>query len=169
MFHIFNDGKSFNIGCESAVYQHQSNMLVKELSKNLNKKYLRMIESVEPAHYNEGWYINLKDHLITTKDQKRMEELQEAVWDAGQDLFLKLHDLGDEEFGYDMFKPTSSSADDVEQAINHYIKTHEDLGYTWKWEQVEQKFDGYNDENDNIINQRVQDYKPVYLFTQETA
>tara|TARA_R100000951_G_C2538780_1_gene148722 strand:+ start:67 stop:579 length:513 start_codon:yes stop_codon:yes gene_type:complete len=167
MFDTFNDGKSFNIGCASAIYQHQANMLTELLVKKLDKKYMRMIESLEPAPYNEGFTINLKDHLITTKDQKRMVELQEAVWDAGVELFNKLEDLGDEEFGYDTFEPASSSADDVEKAVKRYIKAHEEVGYSWDYKQVEQKFDCYNDENDNIINQRVQDYKPVCLFTKE--
>ena len=165
MFSTFNDGKSFNIGCESAVYQHQANMLVRLLDKKLDAKYLLQIESIEPAHYNEGWFINLGG-IAANEDDVYTHELGEAVFNAGESLFTKLQDLGDEEFAYDTFNPASSSADDVEQAVNHYIKTHEDLGYNWDWKQIERKFDCYNDKT---INQRVQDYKPVYLFTQETV
>lgn len=166
MFDTFNDGKSFNIGSASAIYQHQANMLVRLLDKKLDKKYMRMIESLEPAPYNEGFTINLKDHLMTTKDKKRMVELQEAVWDAGVELFNKLEDIGDEEFGYDTFEPASSNADDVEKAVKRYVKIHEELGYSYNWEQVEQKFDCYNDET---INKIVHDYAPVYLFLKETV
>lgn len=163
MFNTFNDGKSFQIGCELAIHQHQANMLVKELDDNLDKKYLRMIESIEGY---DGFCINLKDHLITTKDQKKMVELQEAVWEAGEDLFMKLHNLGDDDCSLEAFKPTSSSADDVEQAVNYYIESLEEVGYTWEWNEIEEHFDCYDD---NMINQRVQDYKPVYLFTKEVA
>ena len=38
MFDTFNDGKSFNIGSSSAIYQHQSNMLTELLVKKLDKK-----------------------------------------------------------------------------------------------------------------------------------
>ena len=164
MFHTFNDGKSFHIDCKSAINQHQANLLVKELDKNLDAKYLRMIESVEPAHYQEGFYVNMKDHLITTKNPDKLETFHQAVWEAGEYLFLDLHNLGDDECSMEVFEPISKSADDVEQAINYYIEAHKDLGYTCPFDQIEEHFECYEDET---INQRVQDYKPVYLFTKE--
>jgi len=163
MFKTFNDGKSFHIDCKSAINQHQANLLVKELDKNLDAKYLLQIENIEPAPYQEGFSVNLGG-IAANEDDVYTEELGEAVWEAGEYLFLDLHNLGDDESSLEWFKPMSSSADDVEQAVNFYIKAHKDLGYTCPFDQIEEHFECYEDDT---INQRVQDYKPVYLFTKE--
>ena len=169
MFKTFNDGKSFHIGCESTIYQHQANLLVKELDKNLDAKYLIQIETIEPTSTQDGFIINLggiaaNNGLAAHHDDVYTEELGQAVWEAGEDLFMDLHNLGDEHCSIEHFKPTSSSADDVEQAVNYYIKAHDYLGYACDFNEVEEHFECYEDDT---INQRVQDYKPVYLFTKE--
>ena len=163
MFKTFNEGKSFSIQVANlAIHQHQANMLVKELEKNLDAKYMLQIESIEAY---DGFCINLGG-IAANEEDVYTDELGEAVWDAGIDLFMKLHNIGDDDCSLDTFKPTSSSADDVEKAVNYYIKSLEELGYTGDWTEIEEHFECYNDEE---INQRVQEYKPVYLFTKEVA
>ena len=163
MFKTFNDGKSFKIQFgELEIYQSQANMLVRLLDKKLDAKYLLQIESIEAY---DGFCINLGG-IAANKEDVYTDELGEAVWNAGESLFIKFYDLADEECSLDTFEPASSSSDDVEEAINRYIKTHKDLGYNCDYHIVENHFDCYDD---TIINERVQDYKPVYLFTQETV
>jgi len=165
MFNTFNDGKSFNIQFgELPIYQSQANMLVRLLDKKLDAKYMLQIESIE-AYDNQGFCINLGGPAAN-KEDVYTDELGEAVWNAGESLFIKFYDLAEQECSLDTFEPASSSSYDVEEAVNLYIKAHEDLDYNWDWKIIEYHFNCYNDKT---INQRVQDYKPVYLFTQETV
>ena len=132
--------QGFFIYVNAPIYRVQENMLKEELEKNLPKKYKKVLGTININNDEYGSFKVVVENSKWLNDPKKLEELYEAVWNAGEETLVALNSTNDD-YLYDVVQSTK----DPEEAVDYYMDVMKSAGYSNTWKDALEWFRNLND------------------------
>ena len=132
--------QGFFICMDTPIYKVQEDMLKEDLKKNLSEKYKKVLGKIDVSNDEYGSFmISVKDSKWFN-DPKKLEELYEAVWNAGEKTLIALNSAHDDNL-YDVVLNT----EDHEEAVDYYMNVMKRAGYSNTWKDALEWFKDFDD------------------------
>ena len=146
MIKTYDDGvnylgdQGFFIYVDTPIYKVQEDMLEEELEKNLSKKYKKVLGDIAVSNDEYGSFKIYVENKKWLNDPKKLEELYEAVWHAGEETLVALNSANE-----DNLIDVVLNTEDHEEAVDHYMDVMKRAGYSNTWKDALEWFRNLDD------------------------